>query len=200
MTSNSDLRTGRVTSSGWRASPAFFARSAASSAILRVYASASVARLRARWNRDVAISSIVLVIFRMFRTALRRFTRARRFAIPQFQVPGSKPWFWWALPTLRSWRVRHAVGGDDEDQVLVAPAFLPPADLTPSAAGEPAVAGSAGFGLDPRFCVGPVVPRELDLVGPQAVQVDLRQVPVDPHELGHASFLLLLVVGHWSFR
>src|SRR5688572_12659883 len=81
MTNSSDLFTGRLTSSGWETSPAFFERSAASSAILRVYASASVARLRARWNRDVAISSIVFVILRMFRTALRRFTRTRRLAI-----------------------------------------------------------------------------------------------------------------------
>src|SRR5207302_3954687 len=77
MTRSSDFFTGRVASSGWLTSPAFLLRSAASSAILRVYASASVARSSAFLNRAVAISSIVLVIFRMFRTAFRRFARTR---------------------------------------------------------------------------------------------------------------------------
>ena len=82
MTSTSVFRTGRVTSSGWLTSPPlFWLRSAASSAILRVYASASVAPSSAFLNRAVAISSIVFVILRMFRTALRRFTSTRRFAI-----------------------------------------------------------------------------------------------------------------------
>src|SRR5205823_8359962 len=80
-TNSSDFFTGRVASSGWLTSPAFWLRSAANSAILRVYASASVARSSAFLNRAVAISSIVLVIFRMFRTALRRFTSARRLGI-----------------------------------------------------------------------------------------------------------------------
>ena len=56
-------------------------RSATSSAILRVYASASVARSSAFLNRAVAISSIVRVILRMFRIALRRLTIARALAI-----------------------------------------------------------------------------------------------------------------------
>ena len=56
-------------------------RSATSSAILRVYASASVARSSAFVNRAVAISSIVRVILRMFWTDLRRLTIARALAI-----------------------------------------------------------------------------------------------------------------------
>src|SRR5262249_15504513 len=56
-------------------------KSAASSAILRVYASASTARSSAFLKRAVAISSIVRVILRMFRIALRRLTRARVLAI-----------------------------------------------------------------------------------------------------------------------
>ena len=56
-------------------------RSATSSAILRVNASASVARFSAFRNRLVAISSIVRVILRMFSTALRRLTIARALAM-----------------------------------------------------------------------------------------------------------------------
>ena len=56
-------------------------RSATSSAILRVNASASVARFSALRNRLVAISSIVRVILRMFSTALRRLMIARALAI-----------------------------------------------------------------------------------------------------------------------
>ena len=56
-------------------------RSVANSAILRVYASASVARSMAFLNRAVAINSIVRVILRMLCTALRCLTRTRVFAI-----------------------------------------------------------------------------------------------------------------------
>ena len=81
MTSRSDFLTGRVTSRGCETSPAFLLRSAVISAILRVNASASVARLSAFWKRDVAISSIVRVILRMLRIALRRWTSSRVLAI-----------------------------------------------------------------------------------------------------------------------
>src|SRR5437588_360658 len=56
-------------------------RSAASSAILIVYASASRARSSAFLKRAVAISSIVRVILRMFWIARRRCTRARVLAM-----------------------------------------------------------------------------------------------------------------------
>ncbi len=56
-------------------------RSAANSTILRVYASASVARSIAFLKRAVAISSIVRVILRMLRIALRRLTRTRVLAM-----------------------------------------------------------------------------------------------------------------------
>src|ERR1700677_1484596 len=56
-------------------------KSAASSAILRVKASASVARSKAFLKRAVAISSMVRVILRMLRIALRRLTIARVLAM-----------------------------------------------------------------------------------------------------------------------
>ncbi len=56
-------------------------RSAANSAILAVNAAASVARSSAFLKRAVAISSIVRVILRMLRTALRRPTSARGLAM-----------------------------------------------------------------------------------------------------------------------
>src|SRR5438128_6686933 len=71
----------RVSSSGCLILVALALRSAANSAILRVYASASVARSMAFLKRAVAISSIVRVILRMLRTALRRLTRTRVFAM-----------------------------------------------------------------------------------------------------------------------
>src|SRR5262249_10154639 len=55
--------------------------------ILRVKASASRARLRARWNFEVAISSMVRVILRMFWIALRRLTRARVLAMAIYLLP-----------------------------------------------------------------------------------------------------------------
>ena len=64
------------------------ARSAASSAILRVKASASMARSIAFLKRAVAINSIVRVILRMFRIALRRVTRTRVLAMVQLLVIG----------------------------------------------------------------------------------------------------------------
>ena len=60
-------------------------RSAASSAILAVNAAASVARSSAFLKRAVAISSIVRVILRMLRTALRRLTRV--FVLAMESVP-----------------------------------------------------------------------------------------------------------------
>ena len=65
-------------------------RSAASSAILRVYASASVARSSAFLKRAVAISSIVRVILRMLRIALRRLTRARVLAMESHRSAASR--------------------------------------------------------------------------------------------------------------
>src|SRR4051812_37419137 len=82
MTSRSDrLTSDRTSSSGCVTSAAVAPRSATNSAILRVYASASVARSSAFLNRAVAISSIVRVILRMFCTDLRRLTIARALAI-----------------------------------------------------------------------------------------------------------------------
>src|ERR1700712_5341773 len=75
-------RTGSRTSrSGCETSSVVVPRLATISAILRVYASASVARSSAFLNRAVAISSIVRVILRMFCTDLRRLTIARALAI-----------------------------------------------------------------------------------------------------------------------
>src|SRR5262249_4551130 len=71
----------RFSNRGCLMSLALALRSAANSAILRVYASASWARLRAFWNREVAINSIVRVILWMFWIALRRLTRARVLAM-----------------------------------------------------------------------------------------------------------------------
>ena len=71
----------RRTSSGCVTSSDVAPRSATSSAIFRVYASASVARSSAFLNRAVAISSIVRVILRMFCTDLRRLTIARALAM-----------------------------------------------------------------------------------------------------------------------
>src|SRR5438128_96606 len=71
----------RFSRSGCVTLTALALRSAASSAILRVYASASTARSRAFLNRAVAISSIVRVILRMLRIARRRCTNARVFAM-----------------------------------------------------------------------------------------------------------------------
>ena len=70
----------RFSSSGCETLVTVALRSAASSTILRVYASASVARSIAFLKRAVAISSIVRVILRMLRIALRRLTIARVFA------------------------------------------------------------------------------------------------------------------------
>src|SRR6478752_4310654 len=66
-------------------------KSAANSAILRVYASASLARSKAFLKRAVAINSIVRVILRMLRIALRRFTITREFAmmLPDERLPNS---------------------------------------------------------------------------------------------------------------
>src|SRR5256885_11125287 len=77
------LISSRFSSSGWVMFVAVALRSAASSAILIVYAAASVARSSAFLKRAVAISSIVRVILRMLRIALRRVTRARVLAIFQ---------------------------------------------------------------------------------------------------------------------
>ncbi len=77
----------RTSSSGCETSSAVAPRSATSSAIFRVYASASVARSSAFLNRAVAISSIVRVILRMFCTDLRRLTIARALAIGDFSLP-----------------------------------------------------------------------------------------------------------------
>src|SRR5262249_51612876 len=63
-------------------SAALAVRSAASSAILRVNASASVARSIAFLKRAVAINSMVRVILRMFWIARRRLTSCRVLAIP----------------------------------------------------------------------------------------------------------------------
>ena len=71
----------RRTSSGCATSCEVSPRSATSSAILRVNASASVARFSALRNRLVAISSIVRVILRMFWIDLRRLMIARALAI-----------------------------------------------------------------------------------------------------------------------
>src|SRR4051812_10976092 len=71
----------RFSSSGCLTLVALALRSAASSVILRVKASACTARSKAFLNRAVAISSIVRVILRMLRIALRRLTKARVFAI-----------------------------------------------------------------------------------------------------------------------
>src|SRR5215831_7151277 len=76
-----DLRSSRTSISGCEKPLADCVRSAASSAILAVYAAAWVARSIAFLNRAVAISSIVRVILRMLRTALRRFRTARAFAM-----------------------------------------------------------------------------------------------------------------------
>src|SRR5262245_8767661 len=75
------LTCSRFSRSGCLTFAALALRSAASSAILRVNASASTARFSARWKRDVAISSIVRVILRMLRIALRRLTIARVLAM-----------------------------------------------------------------------------------------------------------------------
>src|SRR5579884_1366964 len=79
----------RFCSSGCVTFLAVALRSAASSAILAVYAAASVARSSAFLKRAVAISSIVRVILRMLRTALRRLTRARALAISSPSLPSS---------------------------------------------------------------------------------------------------------------
>src|SRR5439155_14251693 len=71
----------RLVSSGCVTLAALALRSAANSAILRVYASASTARSSAFLKRAVAISSIVRVILRMLRIARRRCTSARVFAM-----------------------------------------------------------------------------------------------------------------------
>src|SRR6202000_2722849 len=68
-------------SSGWLTSRSVLPRSATISAILRVYASAWVARSSAFLNRAVAMSSIVRVIFLIFCTAWRRWTIARALAM-----------------------------------------------------------------------------------------------------------------------
>ncbi len=49
--------------------------------LLGVRLRVATARLNAAWNRAVAMSCIVRVILRMLRTALRRLTRTRRFAM-----------------------------------------------------------------------------------------------------------------------
>ena len=87
ITKRSERRTGSCTvRSGWLTSCELSPKSATSSAILRVKASASVARLSALRKRLVAISSIVRVILRMFSTALRRLTIARALAIGSLPV------------------------------------------------------------------------------------------------------------------
>src|SRR5437763_713140 len=75
------LTSSRGFSSGCARSAALALSSVANSAILRVNASLPVARSIAFLKRAVAISSIVRVILRMLRTALRRFTRTFVLAI-----------------------------------------------------------------------------------------------------------------------
>src|SRR5262245_34772295 len=211
MTRTSDFFTGRATSKGCDTSPAFFARSAASSEILRVNASASVARSSAFLKRAVAMSSIVRVIFRMFRTALRRFTRARRLAISHSvmsdesevmrKVRSSSDSSLMTHHSSRVSKTRHTIRGDDEDQVFVAQAVVAPDHLHPPPVRQPAVALDAGLGLVPPSDVGAGMPRELNLVGTQAVQIQLRKVPVDPDKLCHASFLFIAFrVSRSTFR
>ena len=62
-----------------------------SSRTFSVYGLVPTARLSDFWNFAVAIICIVLVIFRMFRTALRRFTIARAFAIGGRSVTAPHP-------------------------------------------------------------------------------------------------------------
>ena len=57
------------------------ANSATNSLTFSVYGLVPTARFSDFWNFAVAIICIVLVIFRMFRTALRRFTIARALAM-----------------------------------------------------------------------------------------------------------------------
>ena len=52
-----------------------------------MYGLVPTARLSDFWNFAVAIICIVLVILRIFRTALRRFTIARAFAMGQGNYP-----------------------------------------------------------------------------------------------------------------
>src|SRR3954449_10324542 len=77
--------------------PMLAAKSATSSRTLSVNGLVPTARFSDFWNFAVAIICIVLVIFRMFRTALRRFTIARALAMaPQTflqksRIPASPP-------------------------------------------------------------------------------------------------------------
>src|SRR5688500_4582281 len=68
-------------SSGCSTLPALDANSRTISRTFIVYALVPTARLSDFWNFAVAIICIVLVIFLMLRTALRRFTIARAFAM-----------------------------------------------------------------------------------------------------------------------
>ena len=68
-------------SSGCSTFPTLAASSFTSSRTFCVYGLVPTARLRDFWNFAVAIICIVLVILRMFRTALRRLTIARAFAM-----------------------------------------------------------------------------------------------------------------------
>src|SRR5688572_8225194 len=83
-------------SPGWRSSgcstssPACFTTSRATSRNMSMYGLLPTARFSDFWNFAVAIICIVLVILRMFRTALRRFTIARALAmVVGFGVQGS---------------------------------------------------------------------------------------------------------------
>src|SRR5206468_512818 len=123
---------------------------------------------------------------RMFRTALRRFTRTRRFAIFALCLV-----FLVSCSSLAASRRRaiYVIGGDDENQVFVADPVVPPDDLHPPAVRDAPVTLDARFRLIPLGKVYPVFPGELHLFRREAVHVNLRQVPVEPQEFGHASFL-----------
>src|SRR5437868_1652810 len=71
---------------GCARSAALALNSVANSAILRVKASLPMARSMAFLKRAVAISSIVRVILRILRTALRRLTRARGLAMSHLEL------------------------------------------------------------------------------------------------------------------
>src|SRR5688500_2580495 len=77
-------------SSGCSTLPALLASSRTISRTFIVYALVPTARFSDFWNFAVAIICIVLVIFLMFRTALRRFTIARALAMG---FPCPSRWF-----------------------------------------------------------------------------------------------------------
>src|SRR5947208_2766102 len=111
MTSSRTLRTSsRAWSSGWVTLVTVALSSAASSAILRVKGAASVARSSAFLKRAVAISSMVRVILRMLRTALRRLTRVRVLAMLLDLHDG--PFMEADFVVFVQWRARFAAQAD----------------------------------------------------------------------------------------